>query len=522
MPLVDVDNLALTGLIRDVEPHLIMPEAWTTASEIRFRDGGAEMRTGREQVFGTPGVAPYFAMSVTSSAQTWWLYTSLLKAYVYDGTTHTDITRAAGGDYSASQARDWNGTLLGGTPILNNGVDDPQYWASYSAGTKLAVLPNWDTNVKALVIRAFGPYLLALNVTDTGTSLPHAVRWSHPADPGSVPSSWDVTDATKDAGQSELPDVQAGLIRDGLPLRGNFYVYKDGSTWRVTFIGGTYIFDFKVFLETSGILSQRCVAMTADGARHVVASQDDIIMHDGNSVKSILDKRMRRALFNAIDDTNYANSFVFSNPQSSEIWFCYPEQGQTHPSRALVWAYKEGEIGALSEASVNFQNAAIGTIENPSTGTWNSDSNTWDSDTDPWGIALRRKVVLCDPVNTKFYQMDSGTTDDGSTITATLQRLGLSIVGKDRTGQAIVNHQQRKFVTRVWISARGGPFDVRVGYQNTVEGSVAWSNKVSFDPSTQKWVDVAISGVAIALEFSGTTWFRVSAYKLELDVIGEY
>src|SRR5258706_476813 len=81
----------------------------------------------------------------------------------------------------------------------------------------------------AKIIRSFGPYLLALNVTKGANIYPHMVKWGHPADPGSVPSSWDETDETKDTGEKDLPDVTAGVIQDGLPLQGNFYVYKEGS-----------------------------------------------------------------------------------------------------------------------------------------------------------------------------------------------------------------------------------------------------------------------------------------------------
>jgi len=337
-----------------------------------------------------------------------------------------------------------------------------------------------------------------------------------------VPSSWDITDPTKDAGETDLPDVYAGLIRDGLPLRGNFYIYKDGSIWRMAFVGGAFKYNFQVFSETAGILAPRCATLVTDGTQHVVATQDDVISHNGNSVQSLLDRRMRRTLFNAIDNTNYANSFMFTNPFSNEIWFCYPEQGQTNPSRALVWAYKEGQFGALSEKTVNFRNATQGIIESSSSATWTTNTDTWDTDSSQWSQATRRKVVLCGTDATKFYQLDEGTTDAGTAISATLQRIGLSVVGKDRRGEWVTDFNSRKFVTRVWITASGGPINVRVGYQNVPDGAVVWSDTKVFNTTTDKWVDVTVSGVAIAIEFSAAVHFRVSSYMLELDVIGEY
>ena len=40
-----------------------------------------------------------------------------------------DVTRASGGDYSATAAENWTSTIIGGVLVMTNGFDDPQYWA---------------------------------------------------------------------------------------------------------------------------------------------------------------------------------------------------------------------------------------------------------------------------------------------------------------------------------------------------------------------------------------------------------
>src|SRR5260370_34006103 len=77
------------------------------------------------------------SMYISSASQAWWLWASLLHIYVFDGVNDTDITRPVGGNYAAVDAKSWNGTIFQGTPILNNGVDKPQFWATYSAGQKM-------------------------------------------------------------------------------------------------------------------------------------------------------------------------------------------------------------------------------------------------------------------------------------------------------------------------------------------------------------------------------------------------
>ena len=519
---IEINDLSSVGCVRDVEASQLPPEAWSFAENMRFSELGVERMNGREQVFGTPGVAPHFAMPIATSTQTYWLYVSLLKAFVYDGTTHTNITRTAGGDYAANATKDWNGTVFGGVPILNNGVDVPQYWSTLSPATPLAALANWPATARTRVIRAFGPYLVAMDITKSGTRFPHMFKWSHPADPGTIPSSWDETDPTKDAGESDLPDVSAGTILDGLPLQGNFYVYKEGSIWRVSHIGGSFIFDFKVLLQTAGILAPRCVALTGDGTRHVVATQDDILVHNGQSVDSILDKRYKRFYVNNVDVANYTNSFMFTNPFRDEVWFCFPEVGQTNPTRALIWNYKEGQRGAISEAPIAFRNATGGTVETADADTWATTTETWETTIGPWSQSNRQSVVACAPEVTKFLELDKGSLDNGATMLGTLQRTALSFIGRKRTGEWIVDYAVRKLIRRVWIKASGGPINVRVGFQEIVDGPITWGSAVVFNPETALWVDAVGSGKAVAVEFSAAVPFRIIGYKIEGEVVGQY
>jgi hypothetical protein len=524
---IEINDLANFGVIRDVEGYQLPPEAFTQGDNMRFTNDGVERIGGHEQVFGTPGVAPHFAMPIQNASQTYWLYVSLTKGYVYDGSTHTNITRqtaAVDVNYTASETREWNGTLLGGVPILNNGVDLPQYWPAMAPATKLDNLANWPSTLRAKVIRAFGPYLMALNCTKSGTNYPHMVKWSHPADPGTIPASWDETDPTLDAGEKELPDSQAGLILDGLPLGQRFFIYKNGSVWKVSLIGGQYIFDFgnSAFIETAGLLAPRCLTITGDGTRHVFASQDDILVHNGTSVESVLGERFKKYLLNNIDSSNYVNSFMYTDPFNNEVVFCYPEQGETNPNKAVAWNYRVGQKGCLSERDITFRNATTGVIESATAMTWASATAQWSNVLGPWSIAIRRKGVACDVDNSKFQLLESGTSFDGTSFTGTLQRTGLGMVGKKRNGEWIVDFKKRKLVQRLWIKATGGPVNVRVGAQREVEGAISWTAPKAFTPGTDRYVDFMVDGAAISVEFSAAVPFRISGYKLEIMPTGEF
>lgn len=519
---VEINDLASLGVILDVPAYMLPPEALSYGHNIRFNSQGVEALAGQEQIFGSLLHAPHFIFPVVTNSGNFWFYFSLAKAGVYDGVSHTDVTNI-GGDYAANETRDWNAAMLSGIPIFNNGADIPQYWPSYSVASPLENLPNWPSDARTRILRSFGPYLMAFNLTIDGVNYPHLAKWSHAANPGEVPSSWDVDDPALDAGEKDLTDTQQGGIVEARALGNAMFVYKENSTKRVIRVGGRFIFDFQDFLDETGCLGPRCVTTTGDGLRHVVATQDDLIIHNGNNVESILTQRQKTTIFNEIDGDHYPNSFLFTNPSKSEVWFCYPTDGSENPNKAVIWNYRNGQKGVLSSADVNFRNAVTGPIESSDTATWEDGDETWEQETGQWSQVSNRKTVLAATDLSKILQKDVGLFRDGATITSTMRREGLAILGRKRDGSPIVDHKVRKLCKRIWPKVQGGPVNIRVGRQELVNGPTTWSDPQVFDPETQIAVDPMAEGRAIGVEFSASSkdW-RVDGYKLEIERLGDF
>lgn len=529
-----IEDLASVGLVRDQPGYKLHQSAWTQAENIRFADKRVKSLSGTSQAFGSLSGKPYFMLPAIGAGGTrFTIYGDLTKVYATDGTTHAEITGAT--TPAATAAKSWSGCTLGGIPVISEGTKAPQTWVPNLAND-LADLTNWPANSAAKIIRAFGPYLMAFGPKKGGTTYPHGIWWSHPADPGAYPSSWDETDETKDAGFVELSDADAGTIQDAMMLRGQMYIYKENATWVMRLVGGKAIFSLDSFLERSGIFSTRCVGMTGDGRWHFVVTGDNVIVHNGSStVLPLLDDRMRRTLFNAIDSTHYDNSFVFTNPNANEMWFCYPEVGSTQPTRALIWNYvqgkiSEGQLGALSEATVSHVCAAIGDVSTAGLGIWSALSSTWDDLAYQWSTTARRQVLLGDIANTKIHVLDASMTRSGSAYTCTLQRTGIGLIGirsqnsANMAGTLVTDFTKQKLVTRIWCDAMGTAFRVRLGAQSRVNGPVTWAGYKTFTPGTDLYLDFVVQGLAIAVEFSsitGSGWELLS-YKLEQTVLGRF
>jgi hypothetical protein len=537
MPDLDINDVASIGLIQDIPGYQLPPEGWTTATDVRLVDDGISTGATWSQILNTSPASPWYIQAVRTPSQgQWYVYASLTDLFAWDQTTVANVSKSVSG-YTTTNGWDWNGTQLAGIPVLTNNKDVPQYWTGINLASKFADVPGWVAVFGAggtcKSIRAFGPYLVALNVSIGGVQHVHGVAWSHPADPGTMPISWDYTDTTKDAGFTELTDAAAGQVIDGLPLRNMLVVYKEQSTWIMRLIGGQYIMQFDPFLLATGILTEHCVALTGDGKYHFVATNDDIIIHDGVSTTSLLDRRMRRALFNRISTTAYVMSHCFAVPSKREMWFAYPENGQGAVSRALVWSYGAGTApnGVLYECVFNFPSATIGDLVSQ-TDTWASDTEPWNVAIEPWSSSDRLRTIMVDPSGKRLLEMDAGTLRAGATFTPIVQRLGVSLIGNRRSsiglagvaGEPVVDFRTRKFIRRIWPKAEGGLLGVRLGFATFPSGAVTWSAQQTFDPASQSYLDFTVSGrEAPSVEF---TWIGNPAtlygYTLEVATAGRF
>lgn len=519
MAKVDFHNLGKVGVIKDIPPHQLPPEVWTRLENIRCQDGNLLKFSGHSEVMGTPSDPPGYLLNIPTSSASIWVYTSLEGIFSYDNGSHTDLSPVGG--YNATEYEQWNGTILGGIPILNNGIDPPQMWPSLSSGSPFEDLDNWPADTTCKIIRAFGPFLIALNITDTNGSYPHMFWWSHPAEVGDVPVTWDYTDTDFQAGRRELTDLDAGIILDGMMLKDTFIIYKQFATHIVRFQGGQNVMKNDLLFSTSGILSARCVCPIDKGSRHFVVTMDDVIVHNGQSADSVVDDKNREYLFRSLSLENRAKAFCVHNPAKMEAWFCYPELGSEVPNKALVYNYKD-QTTTFRDFVGNY--ATPGFVQETTAEEWGELLNTWDASTNTWGAEGKRQLVACSAGDEKFYQLDNTNSFNGSPIPFVIERTGLAVYGKDRAGQPKVSLTARKLVNRMWPKIQSSvPVTIEVGVQEFLNAPLMWGPSQSFDPNTQMYLDFVVNGRILAVRFSGnhSADFSLEGYDLELELLGE-
>lgn len=346
MTRLTVSKFGSPGFVRDSAEYAIAPQAFNEVRNVRFNSSSAETFGGETEVMSQAPINPLWLRAFPPLDTPIWLHADTQRVYAYDG-VHNEITRLSG-IYSGSANERWHAEVLNSIAVLNNTIDVPQMWTDFDASQRLQDLSNWPATLRAKFLRPWKNFLFAGHLTETGGPnagiRPFSIRWSDPAPAGTVPSSWDISDPTKLAGEVDVAETDDYLI-DGKEGGTRFIAYKQKTAYAFTYIyPNPDVFAFDKILDR-GVLWRDCVQDFPRG--HFVVGLDDIYVHTltKNSDESIVEAKLRNWIFNQIDSSNYFNCYTYKQPRRNEIAFAFPEAGETLPTLALVWNWVTNGIG---------------------------------------------------------------------------------------------------------------------------------------------------------------------------------
>lgn len=540
---VPFNNLAQYGEIDEIPDHATPPNAWTTAQNVTFRDGFVQKANGYTELAAGADMlcAPQYLMPYYDPAAgiLHWIYPGTEDANdkgiiaSFDGSTHvnrTDTTAYPGTGFFGDTVR-WNGAVVNGVAVVNPQVNTPQMWGRTGANldADFSDLNDWDASFTGTgtcaVMRGFRNFFIALDVTDSGTTPtrnPYEVRHSDIVD-SYTPPEWQST--TSNRAGSKYIGEGGGVLIDCLPMRNSLIIYSENEAWPMQYVGGNEVFAVgeKALLEY-GMLTQGCAAAFGAG-QHFLVSLGDIVVHDGSNAESIINSRRRDSLFADLDTTNYTNSFVVSNYNQQEIWFCYPKSGATYPNAVAKWNIKSGGWSfmdlPIETAMIRFGAVPqAGTI----TGFWDDfSSTTWDSATSPWDAGnynpTQRNLMMAvhgaATTSSSLNRADEGTKFGTTDMVVTLQKTGITLAGMGSNGP-VADPNVDKFFDEVWPKIKGGPVEVRVGTSQHIDGPYTWAPRQTFTPSTDRKLDFrVVDGYYGAIEFYLDTAVTNASFTLD-------
>ena len=449
-----------------------------------------------------------------------WPSLTLLNGGINDAVTTITVDGTA--DFPSA------GTItIGSEKITYTGITSTTFTgcARGAGGTTAAAhLDNAPVTITILCksMRAFRSFLVALNITTDGVNFPRVVKWSTEAATQSIPTSWNETLSTVDAGEFELADTK-GDILDGLQLRDSFMIYKEDAVYSMTFVGTPFIFSFRQLSPTIGAISKNCVAEFDGG--HAIFGKGNFYINDGQRIKPILPMKLKEYVFQPIDGAQTNKCFVVADYGRTEILFCFTADGaaSSEPNKSVVWNYITNTFTIRDIPDL--AHIGYGNVGNPIRATtWAATTETWETITCPWTMSydLQDKVLLfADPSNTKLYRDNSGNKNNTTFMTSYIERSGLTM---NEQGQP--DHTSVKRISAIWPKmsvSSDNSINVYLGTSMSTEEGITWNAPTTFNPNTQSKVSVRGTGKLYAVKFESTTdmdW-ELDGYAIDVKTVGQ-
>lgn len=506
------------GVNNDLPPTEVGPRFYTDAVNFHFRDRFALRTRGQEQVYTGTQAEVRQLLNTQIGGQNFWLYFGIDTVYVVETSNHTNISPA--GLSIVDDPNRWTVGELNGVPVANNGVDPPIFWDGNTANP-MQELTGWPAGQTCEVIRPHRFHLFALNYTNADGAFPEGVAWSDAAEPGAIPQTWSAA-ADNEAGDASLASTE-GAIVDGWNLRESLAIYKQSSAFLADYIGGNFVFEFRPMLRTTGVLSRNCIADVK--GQHMLVTDGDVVITDGNTTQSVIDDRMRRWLFNQLDEQNFEATFVANYVDRDEVWICFPSAGNFFCDLALVISTTTGALGVRQLPMISC--AESGPVNDVvQSNVWDDQNIVWDSFNSLWNQQQSRSVVdslvmgFSDdttPTNSAFFEVDAGSDFDGTPISATVVKEGMDLGDANRF----------KLVQRIYpkIDAQPGTeVQIRIGTQRFSEDSISYNDSQTFIVGETEYLEALALGRYFGIRagsLGGEPWTFVG-FELEFEFDGAF
>lgn len=520
---IPINNIASSGLNLDVSPAELSATSWGIAHNVRISHGAFTSIPGDRDFISDLDFEP---ISITYVGRfrgmAAWLLLGLTKAALLVDAKVYDIT----GDmrFTADPERGWNVVVMAGLVVANNGIDPPMALVPVAHTSKLVFLPGWSVSTTAASFFGFKQHLFAFNVTTPTAHLETLVKWSHPADPGYAPAFWDITDPTRDAGETELSETP-GAIVTAVPLGDQLVIYKQDAIWTAQYIGGIYIWKFTKLFEGVGVKNARSV-VEFDTGKHLCFTGTDLIVHDGQSFSSIAQGRVL-TLLQGFDLFQINTSYLVLDAAKTEVWLCYGRRGEATGlpvvDKALVWNYSNNAFTTRDIDEYNDVTAGQANLPQDVSEPWDEADISWPEADFRWGFS-RTKPVLRRLVAVKGNRIIWVGEGDAGASRANLERTHM---GVPMLASAAPDLTLRKFLSRLWprLSGTAGTvLRIQLGVVDDVQSGIKWAAPSNYILGKTTSVPCLLTGKMFAVRLTALTagLWKLDGMDVEIKPAGRW
>lgn len=503
------------GHILDIDASEIAQQFLSVAHNVHTRKGFPSRIGGRRIIYpvnaGHAPNDPYHILNFFLNTNNWWALFGTDSIHAVEGGNTFDITPLAGLT-SITNPFEWSSTLLNGIPVFTNGLDPLMFWDG-SGSSDAATVTDWPVGQICKAVVAFRFHLFALNVENGSGTFENLIVWSDAAEPGTLPASW-TPSASNEAGSAILADTPGRCVT-GRPLGQQLMIYKPQSQYAVEYLGQQpdNIFTVRPVQRSTGALSTHCVTeIELAGPQHLVVGNDDIVLTNGVSTRSVAENRIKRFLANQVDPEFATNSFVIHDISKREVWVCVPETGSQFATVGHIWDMRRDTW--VTRDLNNLRHAAIGFVQDEDVdNTWAAQVGTWANAQGKWAgenVNSNSRLVVAEPND--LYVEDTGD----------LVSIAGRIVKEDMT---LGDGTMRMVTSRVWVGGTGviAGMQVRLGARDSTDEDdpIAWGAFVDYSDDGMPY---EVEGRYISFEAvqTGTDPWTVNRITIEAVESGPY
>lgn len=507
--MVSIKTARPQSMNTDVVDYALPPDVFTLVQNGRPLPGS--IKRGPVLYLANPAITTVPASSIgmlaTQVATTPIMYFGYQASIQFLGALGLeDITRAAGA-YTGGPANRWMFARFNNYIVATNGVDVPQAAISTtSTHADMAALSAYPASTLAQLIFAYKNFLVTANITKSGTRHVRLVKWSHQAATG-LPTSWDETDPTVDAGENVLGDGDSPIVA-AVPFQDFYLLYTQKEVWYMRFIGGQFIFDFKRIFPDVGALNAKSIAALSKGQHLVVTADYDIVQHDGNTASSVTTAQIREYIKTYLADVTE----VFHDPLQQEVWICHAStNGVLTYDKALIWNYRYNSWSVHTLPTT--YSTSYGYVNHPKV--FRGDAGFVNSPVLHSSVGGNSRLLF----PSGLYDTEEGR----SSLVFRLERTGLSVKGAAQDGSPIVDYDTvamfQEFRPR-FKGTSGDTVAISFGVRETADDAVSFGASTNFTVGSTVFLPIFLSGrlLDIRMDFSHLT-HALTLEGYDLDVV---
>lgn len=476
------------GLITNLPSDQVV---WSIGRNVHFKPGCLYKSFGKTLMATVSGSIPVRAMftfrGYDDVFRTIVCCDSKIYAYTNNFGTSQDITPSP--PPTSTSLDVWQFAIVGGMPIISNGVNPPWKWANFAS--IMAPLSNAPAICKALHVHE--NRIIVGNIQDGAYSFPARVKWCDIAKPERWADDLKGTGGRKDLLPSEttldgIDDVQA-ITSIGKRL----IVFSKRNIWYGTATPEIIDYSWSSLDRGVGLIAPRAFTKTPNGIYFMTADEIYLMGEDG-SLKP-LSFPVRNSIFPNLNKSKIATAFCYYKPSSKEVVFCYATGSNVLPDTAAIYS-EETQSWTIDDVNYNCHSFYFDSLNM----TWDTlPYGSWDSIQDTRWDLMGSTGILPDEIvansTGQILKQDSGYNDNGQPIDAYIE------TGDMVLDNALIN----KIIYEIWPVLK--PQDtlsalmVQVGTRENLHKDIDWSPPAPYTIGVSRNITVRKMGKYVRLRF---------------------